>query len=447
MSGDLSEIVDLTITVEASGLTRPGFGTALIGGWHDRTTGDRVSTFNKPADMVDEGFAVTDLEYIAAVKLKSANTSPPSFKVARLDSLANGPTQIMDLYPATAVSTTYGFELAITGSGEYQEIEYISSATANSAEILAGLTAAIAAAEAYSGNITAVTATGKVRISGASAGKHFALRSVSSTFSNVVDETADPGVATDLSTILDEDSDWYLLVLTYKSQNIATAAAGAIQTLRKMYCVATMDREVLSGSVSDDIGSALKAAGYTRTIVLFNDDHMGQQPDAALAGVWLPYDPGSETLKFKRLVGVTGTNLTASNRTQLRTKRVNFYTDFGGTSIIAEGVVSSLYFADLVRFIDWLFAEIQFDMLDLLVREPKVAFSVGGITQVDGVLQAVLQRGVNVGGLLPDFTTSVPALEDVSSANREARNLSPVTFSAQSAGAIHGVSINGTVSV
>lgn len=444
--GDLGDIVNLDITIESAGITRTGFGTVLLGGWHNRTTGDRVSTFQKLADMIDEGFAVTDLEYIQAGKIKGQDVSPKSFKVARLGSLAEGPTQIMDVYPATAVSTTYSLELAITGSGTYQEIEYTSSATANSAEILAGLTAAIAAAEAYSGNIVATTASGKVRITGASAGKHFALRDVSNTFSDVLDETADPGVQADLNTILAEDSDWYALVLTYKSAAIAAQAASLIETLRKVYLVATMDREVLSGSVTDDIGSTLNAADYDRTLVLFNDDHMNG-PDAALAGVWMPYTPGSETLKFKQLGGITPTGFTASQRTQLVTKKVNYYATYAGVGIVAEGVMASGQWADLIRFVDWLYANIQEDIFALLVSVPKVPFSAAGITQIEGVIRAVLQRGVAAGGLLPDFIVEVPALEDVSQANKEARNLSPVTFSATSAGAIHGVTITGTVSV
>ncbi len=443
--GDLSDIVDLTITIEASGITRAGFGTVLIGGYHDRTTGDRVSQYSKVGDMVDDGFETTDLEYLAATRVKGADVAPKTFKVARLGTVAEGPTQIMDVYPATAVSTRYFLEMAITG-GDWQEVEYTSSATANAAEILAGLTAAIAALEAYSGNVTAATASGKVRISGASAGKYFDLRKLTSSFSNVIDETADPGVATDLNTILAEDSDWYALVLTYKSANIASAAAALIQTLRKVYIVATMDKEVSSGSVTDDLGSEMKAASYSRTIVLYNDDHM-DQPDAALAGVWLPYTPGSETLKFKPLIGILPSTLTSGQKSALRTKRVNFYTTYAGVGIISEGMVSFRYFADLVRFVDWLFATIQEDVFAALVRNPKIPYTRGGFVQLEGVIRGSLQKGVASGGLDVGFSVELPEFEEVDDTDRENRIVTPIEFFAQSAGAIHGVDINGTVNV
>lgn len=443
---DLSDIIDLTITIASSGITRAGFGTILIGGYHDRTTGDRVDTYAKLTDMTDDTFATTDLEYITATAIKSQDPAPKNFKVARLGSVAEGPTMRTSLTAATANAAsapyTFSFKLGITGSA-YNTVEYAAASGASNATIMAGLLAAVTAVPGYSGNILATTSGSVLSITGASAGKHFAIKNAKGlTFE---DWTADPGVATDLNTILDEDSDWYALVLTYKSAAIQAAAAAAIQTLRKVYVTGTQDSAVATSATSD-IGTTLHGQSYTRTILIFNDDYM-LQADAALAGVWMPYDPGSETLKFKTLTGQTPTNLTASQITQLRAKKVNYYVTYAGVGIVAEGVTSEGKFADLIRFVDWLFANIQEDLFALFVSTPKVPFSPAGITQVEGVIRAVLQRGVNVGGLLPDFTVEVPALEDVSTANKEARNLSPVTFAATSAGAIHGVEITGTVSL
>ncbi len=444
--GDLSDIVDLTITIEASGITRAGFGTVLIGGYHARTTGDRVSSYSKLGDMVDDGFVSTDLEYKAAAKVKGAETSPKTFKVARLGTLAEGPSQIMDIFATTGVSTRYALQVAISG-GDWQDVDVTSSATATNAEILASLTAAIAALTGYAGNIVAATgSSSKVRISAASAGKYFDLRSLTSTFSNVTDETADPGVADDLNTVLAEDTDWYALVLTYKSQAIAASAAALIQTLRKVYIVATMDKEVTSAGVTDDLGSTLKASSYSRTIVLFNDDHMAQG-DAALAGVWLPYSPGSETLKFKPLAGILPTSLTSAQKAAMRTKRVNFYTSYAGVGIVSEGMVSYRYFADLVRFTDWLYATIQEDVFAALVRNPKLPYTRAGFAALEGVIRSSLQKGVSAGGLDAGFILEMPDFADVDSTDRENRLVTPVTWSAQSAGAIHGVDINGSVNI
>lgn len=444
---DLSDIIDLTITIASSGITRAGFGTVLIGGYHNRTAGDRVETYTKLSDMTDDGFATTDLEYIAASKLKAQDPAPRTFKVARLGAVADGPTMATSMIALTANAATeartFSLEIGITG-GAYQTASYAAAAGASSATIMAGILAAVTALNSYSGNILATTSSQTLSITGASAGKHFAIKSLKNmwTFN---DNTTDPGVAADLAAVLAEDSDWYALVLTYKGAAIQEATAAAIQTLRKVYVTATQDGDVIA-SGSSDVASTLKAASYTRTILLFNDDYM-LQPDAALAGVWMPYDPGSETLKFKTLTGITPTNLTASHLVQTRLKNCNVYITYAGVGSVEEGKTAEGKFADLIRFVDWLFANIQEDLFALFVSTPKVPFTTAGITQVEGVIRAVLQRGVNVGGLLPDFTVTVPALADVSTANKEARNLSPVEFACTSAGAIHGVEIQGTVSL
>lgn len=447
MPGDLNDIISLDISIESAGISRAGFGTALIAGYHDRTSGDRVETYTKVADMIDDTFAVTDLEYIAATKLKSQEVSPRTFKVARLGAVSEGPTMAVSITAATAAAATeaatYSFDIGITG-GAYQTVSYTAASGASNATIMGALLAAVTALNSYSGNLSATTSGAVLSITGASAGKHFAVRDYNGnlTFN---DNTSDPGVATDLNTVLAEDDDWYALLLTYKGAAIIEAASSWVSTLRKMYIAATNDSDV-AASGSSDVGSVLEAASYTRTVLLFNMDYMAQ-PDAALAGVWLPYDPGSETLKFKQLTGISTDNLSASKLTQLRNKNVNYYVSYASQGIVAEGKVSEGKFADLIRFVDWLYANIQEDLFALLISVPKVPFSPAGITQVEGVIRAVLQRGVNVGGLLPGFTVEVPALEDVSDANREARNLSPVTFSAESAGAIHGITITGSVSV
>lgn len=443
---DLSNIIDLTITIAASGITRSGFGTVLIGGYHNRTTGDRVSTYNKVTDMADDDFVSTDLEYIAAGKVKSQEISPKQFKVARLGAVSEGPTMAVSLTATTSAAATdaatFSFEIGLTG-GAYQDVVYEAASGANNATIMAGLLAAVTALNSYSGNILATTSGSVLSITGASAGKHFAVRAVNKNLS-FQDWTSDPGIAADLNTILDEDSDWYALVLTYKSAAIHLAAAAAIQTLRKVYIAATQDTAVATAG-STDTGSVLKAASYTRTVLLFNDDYMNQ-PDAALAGVWLPYPPGSETLKFQQLTGIIPTNLSASKLGQLVTKRVNHYITYQGVGIVAEGVVSSTYFADLIRFVDWLYANIQEDLFAMYVAAGgKVPYTPAGLTQHEGVISAVLQRGVTAGGLLPDFTVVMPDFEDIALAQKEARILPDIEFFATSAGAIHGCTINGTV--
>lgn len=441
----LDDIVNLSITIESANITQEGFGTPLVLDYNSRFTDSLVREYASPSDMIDDGFVTTDEAYQAVNKIFSQDPSPSTVKVGRR---TNAPSQRFELTPTTAVSTVYSFNIAITG-GTAQEISYTSSATANAAEIMNGLTAAIAAANGYSAaGLTASNQTTYVRILGPASGSKFNVDTFSSTFGAYSDETANNSIATDLANVLLEDDDWYAFMSTSKGGAEIEALAAAIQSYRKFFVGATMDTDVLVAATTTDVGYVLNAAGYTRTALIHNDGHM-DHPDAALLGRWLPYDPGSETVKFKTLTGILPTKHSATQRAALRAKKVNFYETRAGTPIVMEGTTCDGEFMDTIRFVDWLYARISEEVFGLFVAESKVPFTDPGIAQVTSKIFSVLLRGIEVGGLTNDPfpTVSAPKANDVSSLNRAARNLPDITFRAQLAGAVHNVDINGTVSV
>lgn len=79
----LSDIVDVVISATTATPTRTGFGTPLIAAYHTKYT-DRVRTYNKPNDLLGDGFLVSDDAYLAATALKAQNPSVKSFKLGRL---------------------------------------------------------------------------------------------------------------------------------------------------------------------------------------------------------------------------------------------------------------------------------------------------------------------------------------------------------------------------
>jgi hypothetical protein len=440
----LDDIINLTITIESSSVTRAGFGTPLVVDYNTRFSDVRVRPYSSTKGMTDDGFVTSDEGYKAVAAMLSQNPRPAAVKLGRR---TLPPAQVFEFAPATAASTLYKFQMAITG-GAFQTVEFLSSATADSAEILNGLTAAVAALNGYgAAALTAATSAGKVTISGPASGAKFDIKTVNANFSSYGDAGADAGIATDLNAIELEDDDWYALMSTAKNTAEQASAASWTQTRRKFFVAATMNSDVkASGSV--DIGSTLKASGYTRTALVWNDSHM-THIDAALLGKWLPYTPGSETVKFKTLAGQTATRLTDSELAQLRAKNVNHYISVAGVSMLAEGKTCQGEYMDVIRFVDWLYANIQEEIFEVLTLETKVPFTDPGIGQIESAIRAVLQRGVQAGGLSadPQFTVTVPKAANVSTANKSARTLPSVSFAATLAGAIHAVTINGTVSV
>lgn len=443
----LDDIVNLNISIESANVTQEGFGTPLVLDYNTRYSDVLVREYASPSDMVDDGFATTDPAYVAVSRIFSQDPSPSTVKVGRR---THAPSQRFEATPATAASTTYSFSLAITGGSE-QTISFTSSATATAAEIVNGLTAAVAAAAGYSA--AGLTASNQgtntyLRILGPASGPKFTIGGFSSTFSSYSDETADNSSAADLAAVLLEDDDWYAFMSTSKGGAEIEALAAAIQPYRKFFVAATMDTDILSSVSTSDVGYNLHAAGYTRTALLHNDNHM-EHGDAALLGRWLPYEPGSETAKFKTLTGITPTKHTSTQRSALRAKKVNFFETRAGTNVLMEGTTCEGEFMDTIRFVDWVYARISEEVFGLFVAVPKVPFTDPGIAQISNKIFSVLLRGIEVGGFSADPfpTVTVPKANDVSSLNRAARNLPDVKFRAQLAGAVHTVDITGTVSV
>jgi len=442
----LDDIINLSITIESSTITQAGFGTPLVCDYHTRYSDVRVRAYSSPAAMAADGFATTDPAYVAASQMMAQNPRPTQVKIGRRTLPS---AQQFDLTPATAVSTTYQFKMAITG-GSLQTVTYVSSATANAAEIVNGLSAAIAALNGYSAAGLTAAASGSntyVRITGPTTGPKFKVQEVNSAFSTWKDSTADAGIATDLNNIELEDADWYGFMGTSKGEDEVKAEGGWVQTRRKFFVGGCMNQDqIVSGS--SDLSSYMKNQGYTRSALFWNDGHMDHD-DAALLGMWLPFQPGSETVKFKTLAGVGATKLTDSQLAQLRAKNTNFYINVAGVNIVEEGKTCQGEFMDVIRFVDWLYARMQEAIFAVLTQTSKVPFTDPGIAQIESAIRSVLQRGVQVGGLAasPQFTVTVPKAADVDTVNKGARILPDVFFTGTLAGAIHNLVISGTVSV
>ena len=73
----LSDIISITISVQASAVSRAGFGVPLICSYHTHFAG-RVATYTSLAELVTAGFGTGDATYLAANALL-ATLMFPSF--------------------------------------------------------------------------------------------------------------------------------------------------------------------------------------------------------------------------------------------------------------------------------------------------------------------------------------------------------------------------------
>lgn len=269
------------------------------------------------------------------------------------------------------------------------------------------------------------------------------------------DVTADTTTGAELAEILAEDDDWYgLSIIDSSSKATSILAAAFEQTQRKICLVQTCDDEAADANVEDDVLSSLVASSYSRTGGVYHRPVGGVEWLAAgvLAG-HLTTNPGSATLAFKNVVGVTFDKLTTGQESAILAKNGSHYTRTGGLNILFEGKAGSGDFLDTMRGIDWLYARIREAVLGFFAaataRGEKVPFTDSGVDGLRTVVMGVLSLGVKAKLLKddpkPEFTA--PLVKTVSAANRINRILPDCGFTGELAGAIHRTKIRGLIAI
>lgn len=429
--GVITDVVGVTITAEVSKATQEGFGLPLIlsqtAAWAEFTR-----EYTNITDIALD-FATSSAEYKAAAKIFGQNPRPPSLLIGRCTAKA---TQRWAITPSAVNSGVY--KMKVNGT----EVSFTADSSATVTEIIAGLKAAI---DALSLAITVSDQTTYMRVVANVAGAFFSL-STTDTKLQLVQDHADPGVATDLANIAIERNDWYGLITTHNSKDVIMAAAAYIEAASKVYVAQTQDTSVPNTTLSgtDDVGEAAKAAGYKKTFVIFSkatDDFA----DAGIMGKCFPYVPGEETWKFKELAGVEVGSYTATQRTNMRSKKVNFYEVTAGVSMTEEGYAASGQYFDLSRYLDYLISRVSSRVFGRIAALPKVGMDDEGIAIVVSELTGQLQADEVRGVLLPGWTVSYPKAADISAGDRSARLLQNINFEAVYSGAVHKVLIQGVV--
>jgi hypothetical protein len=438
----LDEVIDLQITAESSSATRAGFGTMLCLAYH-LTIPDITKVYTSPSELTDDGFAVTDPAYRMAQTAFSQNPKPQRIVLGKR---THAYTQIVELTPTiTTAGYHYTFEV-VDPVGVVTAIDYTVLTGATVATICTALAALIDPVA----SVTAVSATTKITVT-AAAGKLFNLRKLPIPSElKIKDVTADPGIVADLTAIEAADAtSWYAVTADHSPQTVIEAAAAWIEARRKIAVFNTSDEDVLEALVTSDVCSSLKAASYARTEVLGSYKELLSNSAAAWLGRMLPTDPGSASWAFKTLKGITVDSLGGAAKTAATTKRLNTYTILGGWNVTQWGQDPDGGYTDVVVGTDWLYARIQEAIIAALASRDKIPMTDSGAETIRSLIMSILDLGIQATFLAetPAPVVMVPKIKDVTTADKAARRLPGITFSATLAGAIHTVVIKGALSV
>lgn len=253
-----------------------------------------------------------------------------------------------------------------------------------------------------------------------------------------------------LNAIANENNDWYGIVVDQSLVSSFADVASWVETAKKFAIFWITDVNAYDPSKSTDLASVLKLANRNRSAVVWHATPAGgaDYPDAAWMGEGFPYEPGTSTWAYKTLNGVTPDTLLASQENALKNKNCNYYMTVGGVSITQEGKVASGEYIDIIIGTDWIEARLREAVYSALVNNRKIPYDDTGIAMIEGLVKGVLNEAASKGILQADsIAVTVPKYADIPQADKLARKLPDVKFSALYQGAIHSVTINGTISV
>lgn len=442
---DISEIVVVNVVVQDAIIDAEGFGTPGIM-THEQFFGPHLSqAYSNTTDMVTAGADADGPTVAAATAILAQNPSVPSFKVLRRTSTPTTKT-IVCTVNATNLEANTDYSVTINGTA----FTFNSGATPTAASVALGLDAAINAGS------EPVTSTdnldGTFDLTEDVAGDNFSLvlgpNSPDVPRLTQQDITADAGVAADYAAIKVEDQNFYGVGMTSTAKAEISALAAVVEADRKIFIAQTADADVLTDGASN-IGEVLNAAAYNRTALFWSARNFDY---AAFRwfGAMLHTTPGSATWANQILAGLTADDLGGTEIANLKSNNVNYYTEIGGVNLTRTGQMASGRFIDVTRGTDWTEARQEEGVLSVIANNEKVKFTDEGIALIQGALQDVLDEGVDNGlyAASPAPVVKVPKASTISTADKAARTLTGITWTATLTGAIHHViPVSGNVSV
>lgn len=436
----LSDIVNVQTHISAATVIQQGFGVPLVLAYHTHWT-DFVRTYDAASwqeALDDEGFEVTEPAYLAVAAMMRQTPRPKTFKIGRRTVAA---TQILHIVPTTD-SEGYVHKLTIgAADGNVFPVQFTEPAAATVAALCTGIAAAInltdaeVTADGASGTHVVITADDSNALHEIY-GMTPTLMMQDKTTSDVLTFTAD------LDNIRDADDSWYALVLASPAPAAIEVAADWVEsTQRKILVASTHDGDVLT-AVTTDIASSIKAQGYMRTHVAFNQRSLSMM-DAAWTSIMLTYEPGQATWMFKTLAGVYADKLTANQENHLEGKYASYYQALLGTNNTGEGKSGSGIYIDLVQLSDWAKARTEEGVVAVLRAAPKVKFTDADAgNKFYGVFRNVIAMGVANDAIRPEddtWTINVPKVAEIPAIDRQNRRFTGMSYSFTATGAVHGV--------
>jgi len=264
--------------------------------------------------------------------------------------------------------------------------------------------------------------------------------------------------STTMQKINDVMSDgWEFATIVSSSANDSVVLANAIETYGRKFAVLGMKTEAEEATY-EEVASIEDAPFYgnERTIV-FLANGAGDKNDhykaiGALIGALGNRQPGSITWKFKTLKTVTPSQINGTALAKATELGINLYVTKAGADQTSEGMTTGLEYIDNLHADDWVRAEIESSIQNLLKNTDKLTYGTEGIAQLEAAVTTVLRTATDNDIILVDpatnagqFTVTAGTREQQAPSDVAARKYAGLSFTYTRAGAIHDVTVHGTI--
>jgi len=360
---------EVTVSVDDTFITRPGFGTIAIVYKHGETSLERVETYTTRA----AGLAVFPLY------------TPVGQYLNILFSQANKPEAVKVIYQASDEDPDEALDAALLVDNDFYFVGSPSRVIADQTAIAAWALAndrfhvftiydadAITSAETdIFSVIQALTNTRSLGYFSKKGGIEFANTAITVSGTTALVATSTPPALGETVGI------WGSIV----------AALNGTYTVEAVDPGVSFSVTVPTGTSSDVAASK----GWSNMNLI----------DAAVLGVMAPYDAGARSWDMQKLSGVTPDNLSDTEKTYLGNKGANWFTTIGGINVTsgkkkASGKTLGGRYADFVRGIDWLKINIQLDSVELMIAEEgDLGYDADGFQKTQTKFELRMADGIN----------------------------------------------------
>ena len=258
------------------------------------------------------------------------------------------------------------------------------------------------------------------------------------------------------------DDEWYGVSLVDHADADLVSAATWCEANQKLFCAVITDPDVGAAS-GEEPATALMTGNFFRTAWWYHTDAAAFPEVAAMSKAFvIPPGGGGTgvteggTWANMTLRGVATTRLTETQFINIRNKNGNTFEPFRNLSLTQGGKTAAGEWIDIIRGRDWLCEEMRINVF-LLFVDRRVPYTDQGIAAIRQRMDQTLSLGVRRGLIaprelnpetnkeVPSYTITVPSAVQVSQNDKANRILNDCRFKARIAGAIHAVTISGSL--